>query len=175
MLPCISISALLAAPVNAAPAIAEVSSPPRASVSFSQEILDAQNRYRKAVGVPPLIWSDGLARAARVWVNALNANLQFAHDPEVQNQGENLWMGTAEAFSLTQMIDSWGEEDRYFRNGSFPDVSATGNWFAVGHYSQMVWRRTTSVGCAGIAGSDGNYRLVCRYSPPGNVIGQQVL
>ena len=28
------------------------------------------------------------------------------------------------------------------------------------------------VGCAGIDGVDGQYRLVCRYSPSGNVRGQ---
>jgi hypothetical protein len=109
-----------------------------------------------------------------VWANTLNANLQFAHDPEVQDQGENLWMGTVGFFSLTQMVDSWGGERQNFENGVFPNVSTTGNWFDVGHYSQMVWRTTTSVGCAGVAGSDGNYRLVCRYSPPGNVMGRQV-
>ena len=82
-------------------------------------------------------------------------------------------MGTDGAFSLTQMVDTWGQEKQNFRNGTFPNVSTTGNWFDVGHYSQMVWRNTKRVGCAGVTGSDGYYRLVCRYSPPGNVIGQR--
>jgi hypothetical protein len=145
-----------------------------AAVSFSQEILDAHNGYRAAVGVPPIIWSDGLADAARAWASTLNSTLQFAHDPGAQNQGENLWMGTTGAFSLTQMVDSWGQERQNFYDGTFPNVSTTGNWFDVGHYSQMIWRGTTSVGCAGVAGSDGYYRFVCRYSPPGNVMGQRV-
>lgn len=37
--------------------------------------------------------------------------------------------------------------------------------------TQMVWADKTTVGCAGVAGSDGYYRFVCRYSPPGNVMG----
>lgn len=82
--------------------------------------------------------------------------------------------GTTNAFTLTQIVDAWGGEAQYFREGSFPDVSTTGSWVDVGHYMQLVWKNTTSVGCAGIAGSDGNYRLVCRYSPPGNVTGQRV-
>jgi Cysteine-rich secretory protein family len=142
--------------------------------SFSDQVLNAHNKYRAAVGVPPLVWSGDLAAAARVWANALNSSLQFAHDPDTQNQGENLWMGTAGAFSVTQMVDSWGQERRNFQNGTFPNVSTTGSWSDVGHYSQMVWRNTTSVGCAGASGSDGNYRLVCRYGPPGNVMGQRV-
>lgn len=149
-------------------------SPASPAPSFSQEILDAHNKYRTAVGVPPLVWSDDLAAAAQAWVNSLNSNLQFAHDPNAQGQGENIWTGTTGAFSLTQMVDSWGQEQQNFQNGTFPNVSTTGNWSDVAHYSQIVWRSTTSVGCAGVAGSDGNYRFVCRYSPQGNIVGQQV-
>jgi hypothetical protein len=141
--------------------------------AFSRQILEAHNKYRSSVGVPPLEWSDGLARAAEVWANTLSSDLQFAHDPSVQNQGENLWIGTAGAFTLTQMVDDWGQERRSFKPGTFPDVSTTANWSDVGHYAQMVWKNTTSVGCAGRTGSDGYYRLVCRYSPAGNIIGQR--
>lgn len=141
--------------------------------AFSQEILDAHNRYRESVGVAPLVWSQRLARAAQAWADALSARLQFSHDPSVEDQGENLWMGTAGFFSLTQMIDAWGSEAQNFTDGVFPNVSSTGNWFDVGHYTQMVWSATRAVGCGGTTGSDGNYRLVCRYSPPGNVIGER--
>lgn len=144
------------------------------SDSFSQEILQAHNRYRSAVGVPPLVWSANLARSAQRWADALSANLQFKHDTGNHTQGENIFMGTAGMFSLTEMVDAWGSERRYFHNGTFPDVSTTGNWFDVGHYSQMVWRTTTSVGCGGATGSDGYYRFVCRYGPHGNMIGERV-
>jgi len=142
-------------------------------ISFSQEILDAHNRYRRAAGVPPLVWSVGLAHSAQRWADALNSNLEFRHDPRNHTQGENIFMGTSGMFSLTDMVDAWGQERQNFRDGTFPNVSTTGKWFEVGHYSQMVWRTTTSVGCAGIDGNDGYYRFVCRYSPPGNVVGEK--
>ena len=164
----------LALTVVTAPVCAQAPAPTPSPASFSQEILDAHNRYRAAVGVPSLVWSDDLASAAQTWATTLDANLQFQHDPAAQNQGENIWMGTTGAYSLTQMVDSWAQEQQNFQNGVFPNVSTTGNWWDVGHYSQIVWRSTTSVGCAGVGGSDGNYRLVCRYSPQGNVVGQQV-
>jgi Cysteine-rich secretory protein family len=172
-----SLAGFVVAPViSSTAADAQTPTPAPSPASFSQEILDAHNKYRAAVGVPPLVWSGDLAATAQVWVNTLNSNLQFAHDPgaRAQNQGENIWMGTTGAYSLTQMVDAWGGERQNFQNGSFPNVSTTGNWVDVGHYSQIVWKDTTSVGCAGVDGSDGNYRFVCRYSPAGNIEGQQV-
>ena len=52
-------------------------------------------------------------------------------------------------------------------------VSATGNWVDVAHYTQMIWKGTTHVGCAYHQGGPWTY-LICRYSPPGNVDGRPV-
>lgn len=82
-------------------------------------------------------------------------------------------MGTRGAYSLEDMIGGWSGERRYFRSGFFPDVSTSGNWSDVAHYTQMIWRSTTNVGCALHQGRSDDY-LVCRYSPPGNVTGQPV-
>lgn len=82
-------------------------------------------------------------------------------------------MGTTQRFSYSQMVDSWGNEKKDFVRGNFPNVSSTGNWTDVGHYTQVVWRNTTEVGCA-IASDGRNDYLVCQYNPPGNFTGQPV-
>jgi hypothetical protein len=144
--------------------------------AISQQILAAHNKYRAEVKVTSVTWSNALAQDAQKWANHLASlgGQQLIHSPNNQrpNQGENLWMGTAGYFSLMQMVDSWGEEKRYFRNGAFPNVSSTGNWADVGHYTQIVWRKTTQIGC-GMAKAGGNDILVCRYSPPGNYMGEK--
>jgi hypothetical protein len=71
------------------------------------------------------------------------------------------------------MVDSWGEERAYFRPGIFPAVSTTGDWMDVSHYTLMIWRSTTHVGCA-IGRSQRWDYLVCRYSPAGNKDGKAV-
>ena len=141
---------------------------------MKDEILAAHNSYRKEVGVRPLTWSDDLASHAQEWADYL-ASLggeELQHS-ENTDEGENLWMGTQGRFTNTQMVDSWGEEKENFVEGTFPNVSSTGNSDDVGHYTQVVWRNTKEVGCA-IASAGGNDILVCRYSPPGNFEGEAV-
>ncbi len=158
------------------PAIAH-SSPPDSLVVGQQanpvveELLNAHNRYREEVEVPLLSWSPSLAESAHNWATELVADNRFAHSNS--EYGENLWKGTAGRFSPRQMVESWGNEKQYFiANQPFPNVSTTGNWMDVGHYTQIVWEETTEVGCA-IATGHGWDVLVCHYSPPGNFMGEQ--
>lgn len=136
---------------------------------MAQEIMDAHNRYRAEVGVLSLQWSDSLAASAQQWANHLAATGAFEHS----GVAENLAQGSTGSFSVTQLVEMWSSEKQYFVNGTFPDVSNTGNWQDAGHYTQMVWRNTTEVGC-GLASGNGNDVLVCHYNPAGNVIGQGV-
>ncbi len=133
------------------------------------ELLAAQNAYRAPLNLPPLQWSLRLAAQAQAWAEHLAQIGTLQHS----GPGQNLAMGTAGAFSLTQLVDLWGHEQRYFHNGNFPDISTTGNWADVGHYSQLIWATTTQVGC-GYAENHGQAFLVCDYNPPGNVMGQPV-
>lgn len=138
-----------------------------------QELLDAHNRYREGVGAAPLVWSAQLAAAARSWATELARTGRFEHATNTGGAGENLAIATAGAYRPRALVGLWGAERQYFRPGTFPQVSSTGRWRDVGHYTQMIWRSTTTVGCA-IATEDGIDVLVCRYTPPGNVMGQWV-
>ena len=138
-----------------------------------QEILAAHNKYRAAVGVPALQWSDSLAAGAQQYANYLASTKQFKHSG-TPGVGENLAQGgPPNAFTVTKLVDMWGNEKQYFVKGIFPNVSRTGNWESVGHYTQVIWRNTTQVGC-GVATGNGNIVMVGRYSPPGNVSGESV-
>ncbi|MCA1653824.1 MAG: CAP domain-containing protein [Sphingomonadales bacterium] len=137
-------------------------------------MLAAHNRERWEQGVPALQWSEQLARSARRWANHLSATGSFYHsddEPGVAPQGENLWAGTRGYYSPESMVGLWAAEKGVFRPGVFPMNSRTGDVEAVGHYTQLMWRRSTAVGCALAHGRDEDF-LVCRYATAGNVIGQ---
>jgi hypothetical protein len=134
------------------------------------EILRLHNTSREIVGVPPLHWSEALAAGAQQWANALAQRDQMVHS-HVPGLGENLAMWWGHRPNLDTMVDMWTSEKQYFQFGTFPSVTTNGDWHAVGHYTQMVWRNTTEVGCA-VADNGRTEYLVCRYNPQGNFFGQ---
>ena len=145
-----------------------------APTSFAERLLIAHNQERDRVNVPRLAWSAKLAEQAQAWADTLARSNRFEHAQDRSGAGENLWMGSARRYSAEQMIDGFVEEVRYFRGGQFPDVSSTGSWHDVGHYTQLIWRGTQPVGCA-VGQGRANDILVCRYWPAGNVMGDKVM
>ncbi|WP_375291315.1 CAP domain-containing protein [Qipengyuania sp.] len=141
--------------------------------SPQERLLALHNSERQSLGLPALTWNSQLARDAQGWASQLlkRGALQHATPSDRKGHGENLWMGTAGAWDVAGMVEMFLEERRYFREAAFPDVSLTGNWTDVGHYSQIIWRETREVGCA-IDSGNGMDVLVCRYYPAGNVFGR---
>jgi len=142
---------------------------------FAGRLLDAHNVERDRAGLPRLAWSNKLAQDAQGWAVTLSRKGALQHSPGDQRgwMGENLWMGSAGYYSAEDMIGGFLAERAKFRSGVFPQVSRTGNWADVGHYTQIIWPATTEVGCA-VAQGGANDFLVCRYNPAGNVYGQKV-
>ncbi|HZV57197.1 MAG TPA: CAP domain-containing protein [Sphingobium sp.] len=135
-------------------------------------ILIAHNSARAALGLDPLHWNTTLAAEAQQWAGQV-ARAGWLHHGlgSGSGQGENLWMGTRERFTVEEMVGRWVAERHLFRHARFPDTSITGDWTQVGHYTQIVWRRTREVGC-GLARSERADVLVCRYREAGNVRGE---
>jgi hypothetical protein len=146
---------------------------PRGSVLLRGAMLGGQNRARADVGVAPLTWSEPLAASALAYAQVMARTGRFEHAPQsmgMDREGENLWTGTRGAYRFDEMVGHWVAEKKDFVNLPVPQSSKTGRWEDVGHYTQIVWRGTTQVGCA-IASNAKDDFVVCRYSPPGNVWG----
>lgn len=141
---------------------------------LQRAMLDGHNRARAAVGAPPLAWNAELAKDAARYAAVLAATREFKHSTEPRGriaEGENLFMGSRGAYRYDEMVQLWLDEGRSYRAGAVPDISTTGHWQDVAHYTQIIWRRTSQMGCA-LASSARDDYLVCRYTLPGNVVGQ---
>lgn len=141
---------------------------------LARRLLAAHNRERMEVGAQPLEWDPKLASDAASYGPVLASLRHLVHSPRDGRPGEreNLAMAWHGTLSPEQLVDMWSREKLLLEPGLFPNVSRTGRWEDVAHYTQMVWPTTTRVGCA-IYAADWDY-LICRYSPPGNKDGKPV-
>lgn len=135
-------------------------------------LLVLHNQLRSRFAVPPLQWDASLADGAAGWAARIGDSGVLEHSG-VEDMGENLWMGSTDRYAVDAMVGAWAEEQRLFRAGRFPDVSRSGDWSDVGHFTQVIWPDTRSVGCGLYHGRVWDV-LVCRYAPAGNVMGEQV-
>ncbi|KZT74693.1 PR-1-like protein [Daedalea quercina L-15889] len=136
------------------------------SQSDIDEYLNDHNTARAQYGAAPLTWNDTLAAAAQQWANGC----VFQHSGGTLGPyGENLAAGTGDEYGIDQAIQSWTNESSQY-NPNSPEAS---------HFTQVVWKATTQVGCAeqdcnGIfpASYGEAHYYVCEYYPQGNVIGE---
>ncbi len=137
-----------------------------------QSLLQEHNRVRSAVGVGLFSWSSDLAEYAQQWADHLaGSECQIEHRPTEGEwkgiYGENLFTGTAGYYDVGDGVEAWESEEPFFKG----DAVTLANVQQIGHYTQLVWRRTTQVGC-GKAKCQGRIILVCNYAPPGNVVDE---
>ena len=144
---------LLAAPVAASAA------------GLESDILQRHNAMRARHGVPPLRWNASIAAVAQDWANT-NARQNRMYHRQPNRYGENIYWMSGGKVTGAMAVDAWyGEISQY--NYGRPGFSA-----ATGHFTQVVWKDTTEVGCGSARDSRGGTYVVCNYSPPGNVQGR---
>ena len=148
---------------------------PRGQALLRQAMLDGHNAARAPFGEPPLVWDRKLAADAQAYADTLARTGRFAHADQPQGpgrEGENLFTGTRDAYAYREMVDLWVAEGRGYSPAPVPGGSRTGRFGDVAHYTQIVWRNATHVGCALASNRSDDY-LVCRYTPAGNVFGER--
>lgn len=134
--------------------------------------LEAHNAERALVGVPSLVWSARAERQARAWASELARRGRFEHSG-VAGMGENLYATAGSGSpSAVEAVAEWASEKRFFDSRL---RRCTRDWQACGHYTQLVWRETTAVGCAIAKSRKGRFDhiVVCNYLPPGNFRGEK--
>ncbi|KID72465.1 Protein PRY1 [Metarhizium brunneum] len=156
-----SISILTLATAGMATAApAELEQRPRGN--FKDEMLAAHNFFRGQHGAEPLSWKGNLASKAQDWADTC----RWSHD----SAGENLAAGTGLA-SWGSFVNLWGAERTKY-NWADPGFSPD-----TGHFTQVVWKATQSLGCGwntcrGGKGKASGVYVVCKYAPVGNYVGQ---
>lgn len=124
--------------------------------------LNSTNHFRDQHNAPAVTYNNSLADAAFAWASNCVSN----HSGDAA--GENLIIGSPD---MASAIDTWGgERDLY------DFITPTGFSKETGHFTQLVWKDTASVGCGAVDCTgkteiDG-FLVVCQYWPRGNVIDE---
>ncbi|KFZ06970.1 hypothetical protein V501_06901 [Pseudogymnoascus sp. VKM F-4519 (FW-2642)] len=181
-------------PVQAAPVVqttaaaAPVASP--AGTDYKSAVLFHHNVHRTNHSAPALTYSDELAGYAA----QLAKTCVFKHDTSIGGggYGQNLAQSgsSGDEKSRDPATISGGAISNQWYNGELPlfDPSMYGkndpdmsNFHSWGHFSQVVWKGTGTVGCATVFCDTGSpmfsapfsgWYTVCNYGSPGNVGGQ---
>lgn len=151
----------------------------------------ARARVSASPPLAPLSWSPRVAQVAQRYAEKLAATCapELVHSSleERMRFGENLGLfaltngGPSDVSgSARRIVELWESELQCYTYGPFaPGVNATcseacGGFGGCGHYTQMVWRTTTQVGCGVADCTVGRTRRsfwVCHYDPTGNYLG----
>ncbi|KAL1336129.1 hypothetical protein HN51_030540 [Arachis hypogaea] len=133
-----------------------------------QDLLNAHNSARSAVGVPNLVWDDVVASYAERYANE-RRDCQLIHSSGGP-YGENIAMGWGGYIvSGTDAVRLWVNEKPYY---DYNFNTCVGGVDCL-HYTQIVWRNSLRVGCAKVTCNNGGVFVTCNYDPPGNIIGER--
>ena len=127
-------------------------------------LLSYVNELRSRHGVPFITYSASLESGAQTWATHLASINKLVHSSS--SYGENL-AAIPTSWSWTRAIDLWYQEGANY-NYSNPMYNSS-----TGHFSQLVWGNTQSIGlgyAVAVGSQLGFYSML--FDPPGNVYGQ---
>lgn len=116
------------------------------------------NDLRIKHGAPLVTEPFALTMEAQAWAD----RCVFQH-AQGTGHGENLAIGRD--LTAYRAMQLWYDEGKNYPYGAAtPPMSYM-------HFTQVIWKNTTEIGCASKVCPQGTL-YVCRYNPPGNYIGQ---
>ncbi|KAK5208968.1 hypothetical protein LTR47_004679 [Exophiala xenobiotica] len=149
--------------------------------AYINAILVHHNYHRLNHTALPLTWSVSLAATAQ----QIAETCVYGHVTDLNGggYGQNIGAGyPGTPLGMGSFVTEGlynGEVNNYIYYGMEPDLNTLNEW---GHFTQIVWKSTTAVGCytadcsaTGLQNVGGNvqpYFTVCNYAPPGNFVGQ---
>jgi pathogenesis-related protein 1 len=159
----------------------------------------AHNAVRAMVdttpALPPVTWSTEIAAFAQDWADMLATSCDPQHRDrqtlQSKGYGENLAASFGSSAPMTTAewaVDGWAAEVACWTYGTINDPQRGGGTEkcepscyqsmmsdGCGHYTQIVWRDSTQIGCGFSTCTSGGLHVeiwICNYAPAGNFVGE---
>merc|ERR1719240_1625556 len=135
-----------------------------ASHQWKQQTLEAHNKLRAKHGAPPLTWNEECYEFAKKQADACQSsnNLHHGNQGPSGSHGQNAFWSIPPRTAM-EAVNDWYNEV----NDPGYDFSNPGFGGGTGHFTQVVWKETKSVG---MAKSDNGCYIIANYFPAGNMI-----
>ncbi len=145
---------------------------------LNEVMLAQHNKYRKMHGVDNLVLDNELIKLAKDY----SAVLAYKNDiysiiPSMNKNknkekvGENIFTCTSILKESCYTEDSTKPVDDWYHEINLYNFSDPGFNIDTAHFSQIVWKETTKMGCGASVREDGlTYKVVCNYYIAGNMI-----
>ncbi|KAH9206436.1 CAP domain-containing protein [Leptodontidium sp. 2 PMI_412] len=151
------------------------------SAEEKQKAVDLHNEARREApggSRPDLVWSNTLAAAAEEWGKKMVRQTwrpgDLKHDPTLRQKtatmGENLFGGNGGRMTLSTACRGWIIEKLDYEGEPVTANGIDKRRKKIGHYTQIIWPKTTKVGMAKITVGDWQY-IVARYDGPQKIGG----
>lgn len=163
-----------------------------ASGNFQEDILHGHNVVRHRAGLDGVEWSTGLEKlAANRVMQLVNGGCYIKHSSTeyrwyvagFEYVGENLYKVVNMEPTGVDIADAWYAEIDDYTYGQVGHrcvkekcADRKSPPCVVGHFTQMMWERTTHIGCARAQCTNQpkeTFIAICHYGPGGNIGGQQ--
>ncbi|CAF1022323.1 unnamed protein product [Brachionus calyciflorus] len=144
---------------------------------FNMCIFKVHNKLRSLHFSPDLIVDSELQKKAIAYSQKMGVDDIFAHSTGLAalKMGENLAMSfNSQGYDMKScgglgkyFAEKWYEE---IKNYNFNTHSSNGG--VIGHFTQLVWRSSSKIGCGLAITKDKKAYITCNYSPNGNIRGR---
>ncbi|KAG8052219.1 hypothetical protein GUJ93_ZPchr0001g31569 [Zizania palustris] len=145
----------------------------QASPSLAQnspkDYVDLHNAARAAVGVGPVTWDASVQAFAENYAKQRMGDCSLIHSTNRNNLGENIFGGSGSSWTAADAVRLWVGEKSYYNYAT----NSCSQGKVCGHYTQVVWRASTRIGCARVVCNNNRVFITCNYKPAGNIIGQK--
>jgi len=132
-------------------------------------MLEQHNIYRVKHQAPPMTLSDTVNQDAQTWADYLARVDKFEHAPwaDRNGQGENL-------ARFSRSSDTVGQQSTTMWYNEVANYDFNNPVFGMntGHFTQVVWVKSTELGVGVATSASGKVYVVARYLPSGNWSGQ---
>lgn len=149
--------------------------------SLNTVALASHNSYRTRHKSPAMSLNNSVKATAQSWANTIATTGNFAHSSSTRRNGagENLYAYYTTGTSIKADVLAKSAVDSWYNEVSKYNYSSPGFSMATGHFTQVVWKGSTALGCGAAQGTKtinnvkyNAFYVVCQYSPAGNIQGR---